>query len=106
MPVRLSAALGVLAVAGCLVLIVLLHAWAGLDPVWMTLSEYALGPLGWMFDTGVTCLATGSVLVLAALVRARLLRWPSVGRPRCWSGRRRCWCWCCSRRRTGRSGRA
>ena len=79
MPVRLSAALGVLAVAGCLVLIVLLHAWAGLDPVWMALSEYALGPLGWMFDTGVTCLATGSVLVLAALVRARLLRWPSVG---------------------------
>ena len=48
----------------------------------MTLSEYALGPLGWMFDLGVTGLAAGSVLVLFALLRAGLLRWPSDGRGR------------------------
>jgi hypothetical protein len=78
-PIRLAAALGLVAVAGCLLLVGLLHVLGGLDPLRMTLSEYALGPLGWMFDAGVTGLAAGSVLVLFALVSAGSLRWPSAG---------------------------
>jgi hypothetical protein len=78
-PVRLAAALGLVSVAGCLLLVGLLHVLAGLDPLWMTLSEYALEPLGWMFDLGVTGLAAGSLLVLFALLGAGLLRWPSMG---------------------------
>jgi hypothetical protein len=78
-PIRVAAALGLVSVAGCLLLVGVLHALGGLDPLRMTLSEYALGPLGWMFDLGVTGLAAGSLLVLFALVRAGLLRWPSTG---------------------------
>ena len=48
MPIRLAAALGLVSVAGCLLLVGLLHVLGGLDPLWLTLSEYALGPLGWM----------------------------------------------------------
>jgi hypothetical protein len=78
-PIRMAAALGLVSVAGCLLLVGVLHVLGGLDPLWMTLSEYALGPLGWMFDLGVTGLAAGSLLVLLALVGAGLLRWPSTG---------------------------
>ena len=106
MPIRVAAALGLVSVAGCLLLVGLLHVLGGLDPLWMTLSEYALGPLGWMFDLGVTGLAAGSLLVLFALLGAVYCAGRRRARSRCWSGPARCWCWCCSRRRTGRSGRA
>ena len=53
------------------------------NPIRRTISEYALGEDGWMFDVGVIGLAVGSLLVLFALVGAGLLgrarpaaRWP------------------------------
>lgn len=81
MPVRLSAAFGLLAIAGCLVLVGVLHGQAGdrVDPIRLTISEYALGDHGWMFDVGLSALAAGSALVLLALLLAGLLRWPSGG---------------------------
>jgi hypothetical protein len=79
--VRLPAVLGMSCVTGCLVLVGLLHALAGgrVDPVRLTISEYAFGDLGWVFDVAVLGLAGGSALVLVALLRAGLLRWPSRG---------------------------
>jgi Protein of unknown function (DUF998) len=79
-PVRTAAALGLSAVATCLVLVGLLHplALAQVDPVRRTLSEYALGEFRWMFNIGVIGLALGIALVLVALVGAGLLRWPSA----------------------------
>jgi hypothetical protein len=80
-PVRLSAALGIAALALCVVLFGLLHALtaAEVNPIRRTISEYALGEFGLMFDAGVVALALGSLLVLVALVGAGLLRWPSSG---------------------------
>lgn len=77
MPVRLAAALGLGAVALCAALVGSLHVLAPqVDPVRRTISEYALGEFGWMFDVAVVGLAVGSVLVLLALVGAGLLgRW-------------------------------
>ena len=79
MPVRATAAAGLVGVALAVVFVGLLHVlYAGdVDPVRRTISEYALRDLGWMFDTGVLALAGGSVAVLIALVRAGLVRWPS-----------------------------
>lgn len=44
-----------------------------------TISEYALGPQGWVFDVGVLLLAAGSAAILAVLVRAGVARWWSPG---------------------------
>lgn len=44
------------------------------NPLRRTISEYALGPYGWMFDVGVVGLALGSALVVVALVRGGVLR--------------------------------
>ncbi|MEU6152769.1 DUF998 domain-containing protein [Actinosynnema sp. NPDC047251] len=44
-----------------------------------TISEYALGPQRWVFDTAVLLLAAGSVAILAVLVRGGLARWRSPG---------------------------
>jgi len=81
MGVRPVLAFGYLAVAGGLLLLGLLHPLAGdqVDPVRQTLSEYALGELGWMFDLAVGALSVGSALLLVALLTTRVLRWPSVG---------------------------
>ena len=75
MPVRLAAGLGFAAIALCAVLVGALHVLqaARVDPVRRTISEYALGDHGWMFDVGVIGLAVGSVLVLLALVGAGLI---------------------------------
>ena len=75
MPVRLCAGLGFAAIALCAVLVGALHVLqaARVDTVRRTISEYALGDHGWMFDVGVIGLAVGSVLVLLALVGAGLL---------------------------------
>jgi hypothetical protein len=80
-PVRLSAGLGLAAVALCAVLVGALHVMTAgrVDPVRRTISEYALGDHGWMFDMGVIGLAVGSLLVLFALVGAGLLGRSSTG---------------------------
>jgi hypothetical protein len=72
---RTLAALGLLGSGFAVVLVGLLHVVSArqVDPVRRTISEYALGHTGWMFDAGVLGLAAGSVLVLLALVRAALL---------------------------------
>lgn len=81
MPVRLSAALGFAAIGLCAVLVGTLHGVQAdrVNPIRRTISEYALGEDGWMFNVGVIGLAVGSLLVLFALVRAGLLGWYSSG---------------------------
>lgn len=44
-----------------------------------TISEYALGPYRWVFDTGVVLLVLGSLAILAVLVGRGVARWHSVG---------------------------
>ncbi|GAA1350993.1 DUF998 domain-containing protein [Saccharothrix algeriensis] len=44
-----------------------------------TISEYALGPQRWVFDTAVGLLAAGSLAILAVLVRGGITRWGSPG---------------------------
>ncbi|MBB5804546.1 putative membrane protein [Saccharothrix ecbatanensis] len=44
-----------------------------------TISEYALGPQRWVFDTGVLLLVAGSVAILAVLVRHGVAKWHSAG---------------------------
>ncbi|WP_433262746.1 DUF998 domain-containing protein [Actinosynnema sp. CS-041913] len=44
-----------------------------------TISEYALGPQRWVFDTAVVLLAVGSLAILAVLVRRGITRWASPG---------------------------
>lgn len=44
-----------------------------------TISEYALGPYRWVFDTGVVLLVLGSLAILGVLVRRGVARWHSVG---------------------------
>lgn len=44
-----------------------------------TISEYALGPQRWVFDTAVLLLVLGSITILAVLVRRGMTRWNSVG---------------------------
>jgi Protein of unknown function (DUF998) len=77
---RTFARLGLVGVGLSVVLVGALHVVAtGVDPVRRTISEYALGENRFMFDAGVLGLSVGSALVLLALVRAGLLRWPSHG---------------------------
>lgn len=52
----------------------LLPASRILNPISATLSEYALTPVGWMFNTGVLVLAAGSAAVLGSLLLRRLVR--------------------------------
>ena len=71
------AGLGVLCVAASLVLYAALHLLppsAGLDWSRRTISQYALLPNGWVFDTATLLLAAGSLAVLVALRRAGLVR--------------------------------
>ncbi|WP_158851571.1 DUF998 domain-containing protein [Saccharothrix deserti] len=44
-----------------------------------TISEYALGPYRWVFDTGVVLLVLGSAATLTVLVRRGMAKWNSVG---------------------------
>jgi hypothetical protein len=70
---------GLAAVAVGVVLVGLLHVVAvEVDPVRRTISQYALGPSRPLFDVGVLALSLGSVLVLAAAVRAGLVHRRSV----------------------------
>lgn len=78
-PGRTLAAVGLVGTGTAVVMVGLLHVLAAdeANPVRRTISEYALGDLRPLFDVGVLGLAAGSALVLVALVRAGLLRWPS-----------------------------
>lgn len=52
------------------------------DSTWhlrRTISEYALGPHRWVFDTAVLLLVLGSTAILAVLVRQGVAKWHSVG---------------------------
>lgn len=63
--------LGLLALGSVLVLALhVLPPSNRVSPWTRTISEYALGANGWMFDVGVLALAGGSLVVLAALARA------------------------------------
>ncbi len=71
------AGLGAACVAAALALFAGLHLLppsAELDWTRRTISQYALLDNGWVFDAAVLLLAGGSLAVLGALVRARLLR--------------------------------
>lgn len=71
-------------IAGALAAIVLigsLDVWTARwprNPLWRTISEYALGPLRPVFDVGVALLSLGSAAVLVALL------WRGLAKP--WSG--------------------
>ena len=70
-----NSGLGLLGLGSLLVL--LLHVLPPsnqINPMTRTISEYALGANGWMFDVGVLALAAGSMLVLAGLVQAGVVR--------------------------------
>ncbi|MFC5063528.1 DUF998 domain-containing protein [Actinomycetospora atypica] len=58
-------ALGVVAVVGAMHLVA---PWSRHDPVRRTISEYAVGPGGWLFDVAVLGLVAATVAVTAALV--------------------------------------
>lgn len=47
----------------------LLHAYAGLDPVYSVISEYAYAPGGWLLPASLTMFAVGAVLLSAAMAR-------------------------------------
>jgi hypothetical protein len=73
---RLFAALGLAGAAVAVVTIGSLHllAAATVDPVRRTISEYAVGADGWLFDVGVLALAAGAAAVLVALLRTGRVR--------------------------------
>ena len=53
-----------------------LHVLAAdtVDPIRRTISEYAVGTYGLLFDVGVLALAAGAALVLVAVLRSGLVR--------------------------------
>jgi hypothetical protein len=73
---RLFAALGLAGAAVAVVTIGALHLLAAttVDPVRRTISEYAVGADGWLFDVGVLALAAGAAAVLVALLRTGRVR--------------------------------
>ena len=73
---RGTAVLGVLLVGAGVVAVLALHVLAPeVAPLRRTLSQYALGPWKPAFDAGVLAVAACSAAVLAALLRAGLVRW-------------------------------
>ena len=74
--VRTWALSGTALIAAGVVAVLALHAVTleEIDPLRRTLSQYGLGPWKPVFDAGVLAVAIGSVAVLAALARARLVR--------------------------------
>lgn len=79
---RALAALGTGLAVLALLLMGLLHVLPPsnrVSPIRRTISEYALGANGWLFDLGVLALAAGSALLLIGLVRTRVLRTGSAG---------------------------
>ena len=79
--VPVLAGLGVACVAASLILYALLHLLppsAELDWTRRTVSHYALLSNGWVFDAATLLLAAGSLAVLAALLRAGVVRRSAV----------------------------
>jgi len=73
---RLSAVIGLWFVAITLLAVGALHLLpqtSGISPVRRTISEYALSPLGWVFEGAVLFLAAGSAAILLALIRRGLV---------------------------------
>jgi hypothetical protein len=71
-PVLAGVGVGLLALGSVLVLVLhVLPPSNRVNPWTRTISEYALGANGWMFDLGVLALAAGSLAIVAALARAR-----------------------------------
>lgn len=50
-----------------------------LNPLSSTISEYALLPNGWLFNSGVIILSVSSVLVLTAMMVREMVAWRSWG---------------------------
>jgi hypothetical protein len=79
---RQLAVAGILGVGIATVAIGLLHVMPGsrvLNPLSSTVSEYALLPDGWIFDSGVILLAVSSALILVAMMVRELVAWRSWG---------------------------
>ncbi|GAA4849390.1 DUF998 domain-containing protein [Actinomycetospora corticicola] len=78
-----SSALGTAGAAVSLVVVAvvgvmhLLAPWSRHDPVRRTISEYAVGPGGWLFDVAVLGLVAATVAVVAALALRGLV--PTAG---------------------------
>lgn len=75
---KVLAGLGSACVLASLSLFAWLHVLApSAEMDWMsrTISQYALMPEGWAFDTATLLLAAGSAVILAALLRAGALTW-------------------------------
>ena len=73
---RAPGALGVGAIAGGTVLVLLLQLIPPtnrISPMWRTISEYGLSTDKWVFDLAVGLVALGSIVVFGTLVRRRLL---------------------------------
>ncbi|MFC4003132.1 DUF998 domain-containing protein [Prauserella oleivorans] len=72
----LAAAAGLAAVLAGSVLMGLLHVGTvdEVDPVRRTISEYALGPGKWVFDTAVLLIAAGSAAIFGTLVHREQVR--------------------------------
>ncbi|MFD2762626.1 DUF998 domain-containing protein [Micromonospora eburnea] len=84
---RLGRVLGLAAAALAMVLFALLHVLVRrLSPVADTISDYALAPDGWIFDTAVLVLAAGSVCLLGPLLWRRQTAVPPA--TACYAG----WC--------------
>lgn len=62
-----AGAVGALAVVVVVGAMHLLAPWSRHDPVRRTISEYAVGPGGWLFDVAVLGLVMATVAVVAAL---------------------------------------
>jgi hypothetical protein len=80
--VRALALSGALAVVATVVMIGAMDLRQATESVSLlrrTISQYALGPQRWVFDSAVLLLAAGSVAILAALVHRGLARWRSGG---------------------------
>jgi len=73
---RLLTGIGLAGAAVAVAAIGALHllSAATVDPVRRTISEYALGAHGWLFDVGVLALAVGAAAVLIGLLRTGRVR--------------------------------
>ncbi|WP_018332454.1 DUF998 domain-containing protein [Actinomycetospora chiangmaiensis] len=66
-------AVGALAVVAVVGLMHVLEPWSRHDPVRRTISEYAVGPGGWLFDVAVLGLVAATIAVVAGLLARGLV---------------------------------
>ncbi len=74
---RLLVPVGLLATGLATTMLVLLHllpAWGGVNPITGMLSDYGVRPDGWVFDTALDILSVGSVAVLIKMARHGVVR--------------------------------